>query len=158
VVPAVITLKERIVKLRAVAIGQIAPDFVQNDKDGNPVKLSDIYSQNEYTLVDFWAAWCGPCRQENPNVVAVFNDYKGKGFGVFGVSLDQDRDRWLKAIEDDKLTWPHVSDLKFWQNEAATLYGISSIPANILVDKSGKIIARNLRAQGLRDKVAELLP
>jgi peroxiredoxin len=88
----------------------------------------------------------------------VFNDYKGKGFGVFGVSLDQDRDRWLKAIEDDKLTWPHVSDLKFWQNEAATLYGISSIPANILVDKSGKIIARNLRAQGLRDKVAELLP
>ena len=158
VVPAVITLKERIVKLRAVAIGQIAPDFVQNDKDGNPVKLSDIYSQNEYTLVDFWAAWCGPCRQENPNVVAVFNDYKGKGFGVFGVSLDQDRDRWLKAIEDDKLTWPHVSDLKYWQNEAATLYGISSIPANILVDKSGKIIARNLRAQGLRDKVAELLP
>ncbi len=158
VVPAVVDMKERLIKLRSVAVGQIAPDFTQNDQEGNPVKLSEVYAKNEYTLIDFWAAWCGPCRQENPNVVAVYNDYKEKGFGVFGVSLDQDRERWLKAIEDDKLTWPHVSDLKYWQNEAATLYGINSIPANFLVDKTGKIVARNLREQALRDKVAELLP
>lgn len=158
VVPAVVEMKERIAKLKTVAVGQTAPDFTQNDPEGKPVKLSDIYAMNEYTLIDFWAAWCGPCRQENPNVVAVFNDYKAKGFGVFGVSLDQDRERWLQAIEDDKLEWPHVSDLKYWQNEAASLYGINAIPANFLVDRTGKIIARNLREQALRDKVAELLP
>lgn len=158
VVPAVVDMKERITKLKRVAVGQIAPDFTQNDADGNPVKLSEVYAKNTYTLIDFWAAWCGPCRQENPNVVAVFNDYKDKGFGVFGVSLDQDRERWLKAIEEDKLTWQHVSDLKYWQNEAAALYGVNSIPANFLVDSKGTIIARNLREQALRDKVAELLP
>jgi len=158
VVPALKTIKERGVKLKKVAVGQTAPDFTQNDPDGKPVKLSDIYKGNEYTLIDFWAAWCGPCRMENPNVVAVFNDYKSKGFGVFGVSLDQDRERWLKAIQDDKLTWPQVSDLKYWQNEAAALYAVSSIPSNFLVDKTGKIVARNLREQALRDKFAELLP
>jgi len=158
VVPAVVDMKERIAKLKRVAVGQTAPDFTQNDPEGNPVKLSEVYAKNAYTLIDFWAAWCGPCRQENPNVVAVYNDYKSKGFGVFGVSLDQDRERWLKAIEDDKLDWPHVSDLKYWQNEAASLYGVNAIPANFLVDRNGTIIARNLREQALRDKVAELLP
>ena len=158
VVPAVINLKERLVKLRKVAEGQIAPDFTMNDPDGNPVKLSDVYAKNKYTLIDFWAAWCGPCRQENPNVVAVYNEFSPKGFSVFGVSLDQDQDRWIKAIEDDKLTWAHVSDLKYWQNEAAGLYAVNSIPANFLVDNTGKILARNLRGEDLRKKVAELLP
>ncbi len=158
VVPAVIALKERIEILKKVAVGQMAPDFEQNDPDGKPVKLSGVYSQNTYTLIDFWAAWCGPCRQENPNVVAVYNDYKAKGFGVLGVSLDQDRDRWLKAIADDKLDWTQVSDLKYWQNEAARLYAVNSIPANFLVDRTGKIIARNLRDAALREKMAELLP
>jgi peroxiredoxin len=158
VVPSMIKLKEQVEKSKKVAIGQVAPDFTQADPEGNPVKLSDIYAKNAYTLIDFWAAWCGPCRQENPNVVAVYNEFKEKGFGVFGVSLDQDRERWLKAVEDDKLTWPHVSDLKYWQNEAAQLYGINSIPANFLVDREGKIVARNLREKALRDKVAELLP
>jgi len=156
-VPTIVMLKERIAKLKSVAIGQTAPDFTMNDAEGNPVKLSDIYSKNEYTLVDFWASWCGPCRRENPNVVAVFNSNKAKGFGVFGVSLDTDKEKWLKAIADDQLTWPHVSDLKGWKNEAAAVYAVSSIPANLLVDKTGKIIGRNLREEKLQEKIAELL-
>ena len=156
-VPSVVSLKERVAKLKTVAVGQNAPDFLLNDVNGKPVKLSDIYSKNEYTLVDFWASWCGPCRHENPNVVAVFNDYKAKGFGVLGVSLDNDKDKWLKAIADDKLIWPHVSDLKGWKNEAARLYVVNSIPTNVLVDKTGKIIGRNLREEKLREKIAELL-
>jgi len=156
-VPTVVTLKERVAKLKLVAIGQIAPDFTMNDAAGNPVKLSNIYSKNEYTLIDFWASWCGPCRRENPNVVNVFNGYKAKGFGVFGVSLDSDKTKWEKAVADDQLTWPHVSDLKGWKNEAAALYSVNSIPANILVDKTGKIIGRNLREEKLREKMAELL-
>ena len=156
-VPTILTLKDRVSKLKLVAIGQIAPDFTMNDATGNPVKLSDVYSKNEYTLIDFWASWCGPCRRENPNVVAVFNSYKAKGFGVFGVSLDSDKAKWEKAVADDQLTWPHVSDLKGWKNEAAALYSVNSIPANLLVDKTGKIIGRNLREENLREKIAELL-
>jgi peroxiredoxin len=158
VTPSIIDLKERLVKTKKVAIGQVAPDFTQNDPSGNPVKLSDVYSKNEYTLIDFWAAWCGPCRQENPNVVAAYAAFKAKGFGVFGVSLDQDHDRWVKAIEDDKLTWTQVSDLKYWQSDAAKMYAVNSIPANFLVDKTGKIVARNLRGEDLLKKLAELLP
>jgi len=152
-VSTVLTLKDRVNKLKLVAVGQIAPDFTMNDPMGNPVKLSDIYAKNTYTLVDFWASWCGPCRHENPNVVSVFNSYRAKGFGVLGVSLDTDKDKWLKAIIDDKLTWDHVSDLKGWRNEAAALYSVNSIPSNLLIDKSGKIIGRNLREEKLRDTV-----
>ncbi len=153
----IVQLKERVEKLKKVAVGQIALDFTQNDTEGNPVKLSEIYSANEYTLVDFWAAWCGPCRRENPNIVAVYNDYKDKGFTVFGVSLDNKKEDWLKAIEDDGLPWKQVSDLKGWKNEAAQLYAINSIPSSLLVDKTGKIIAKNLREEALREKIAELL-
>lgn len=151
------TLKERVVKLNMLAIGQIAPDFIMADTDGNPIKLSDIYSKNEYTLIDFWASWCGPCRRENPNVVETFNKFKDKGFGVYGVSLDTDKTKWLKAIEDDKLIWPHVSDLKGWKNEAAALYAVNSIPANLLVDKTGKIIGRNLREALLPETILGLV-
>ena len=156
-VPSIVALKERIDKLKTVAVGQVAPDFTMNDPDGNPVKFSDIYKKNEYTLLDFWAAWCGPCRQENPNIVAVYNDYKEKGFSVFGVSLDRDRDAWLKAIDDDKLTWEHVSDLAYWNNAAAQMYAVNSIPSSLIVDKNGKIIAKNKRDEELRETVSELL-
>ncbi|MEN8118580.1 MAG: redoxin domain-containing protein [Bacteroidota bacterium] len=156
-VQTIIDLKDKIEKLRKVAIGQIAPDFTQNDPDGNPVKFSDIYSKNELTLLDFWAAWCGPCRRENPNVVAVYNDYKDKGFTVFGVSLDREKEAWLKAIEDDGLTWAHVSDLSYWSNAAAKTYAVSGIPHSILIDKNGKILAKNKRGDELREAVDEFL-
>ena len=156
-IAAVLTLKERVSKLKLVAVGQIAPDFTLNDSDGNPVKLSDIYSKNTYTLVDFWASWCGPCRRENPNVVSVFNSFKTKGFGVFGVSLDTDKSKWMKAVADDQLAWPHVSDLKGWKNEAAALYSVNSIPANLLLDQTGKIVGRNLREEKLQETISGLL-
>ncbi len=139
------------------AIGAMAMDFTQNDQNGKPVKLSDF--KGKYVLIDFWASWCGPCRNENPNVVAAYQKYKDKNFTVLGVSLDKPdaKDAWLKAIADDKLTWTQVSDLKFWQNEVAVKYGIQSIPANFLIDPTGKIIAKGLREEALHLKLKELL-
>ncbi len=150
-------LKKRVAVLENVAIGNKAPDFEQANADGEMIQFSDIYSKNKYTLVDFWASWCGPCRQENPNVVAAFEKFNSKGFTVFGVSLDQDKERWLKAIDDDELTWKHVSDLSGWQNAAAKEYGVNSIPANFLVDQQGTIIATGLREEALHSKLEALL-
>jgi peroxiredoxin len=143
--------------LKHVAPGTMAPDFTQNDVNGVPVKLSSF--RGKYVLIDFWASWCGPCRQENPNVVHVYNKYKDKNFTVLGVSLDKAEGRadWLAAIKSDGLTWTEVSDLKFWNNQAAALYYVSSIPSNFLVDPNGKIIARNLRGDDLEDKLKEVL-
>jgi peroxiredoxin len=154
--PIIKDLKENAVKMKAVEVGQKAPDFTLNDPEGNPVSL---YSKvgSKLLLVDFWAGWCGPCRRENPNVVKVYKEFNKKGFDVFGVSLDQRKDEWVKAISDDKLTWTHVSDLKYWENAAARLYAIYSIPANFLLDENGIIIARNLREDQLYNKVKEVL-
>lgn len=153
----VVAMKDRIAKLKKVSVGQTAPDFTMNDTEGNPVSFSDVYTKNELTLLDFWAGWCNPCRQENPNVVAVYNDFKDEGFTVFGVSLDRTKEDWLKAIEDDNLTWTHVSDLQYWDNAAAKQYEVRGIPASFLVDSSGKIVAKNKRGDELREAVKEYL-
>jgi len=147
----------KVIEARKItAIGKIAPDFQQPDTLGNAVKLSSL--RGKYVLVDFWASWCGPCRAENPNLVRTFNKYKDKGFTVLGVSLDQPgkKDAWLAAIHKDNLTWTQVSDLKFWDNEVAVLYGIKAIPSNLLLDPQGKIIAKDLRGEDLDKKLSEL--
>lgn len=141
---------------KITAIGNTAPDFTQPDTSGNPVKLSDF--RGKYVLVDFWASWCGPCRAENPNLVKTYNKYKEKGFRVLGISLDQPgkKTSWLAAIHKDGLTWTQVSDLKFWDNEVAVLYGIKAIPSNLLLDQQGKIIAKDLRGEDLTKKLSEI--
>lgn len=144
-------------KFDAVSIGRIAPLFSAADTSGNTVKLADY--RGKYVLIDFWASWCGPCREENPIVVKAFHQYKDKNFDILSVSLDQPgkRDAWIKAIHDDQLAWKHVSDLKYWNNEVAQLYMVKSIPQNFLIDPKGKIIAANLRGEALSKKLSELL-
>jgi peroxiredoxin len=154
--PLIIDIKTRLTALKNVETGKKAPDFTLPDVDGKPVSL---YSRigPKALLVDFWAAWCGPCRNENPNVVAVYQKYHSKGFDIIGVSLDKDKAAWKSAILQDNLTWTHVSDLKYFNNEAAKLYAISSIPANFLLNEQGIIVAVNLRGDALGKKVKELL-
>ncbi len=155
--PSAIAFKEDIEVAKKTGIGRMAMDFTQNDTLGNPVMLSSF--KGRYVLVDFWASWCGPCRAENPNVVKVFNKYKGQNFHIIGVSLDRpgQKEKWMKAIHDDQLEWTHVSDLKFWDNEVAKQYGIKAIPQNLLLDPDGKIIAKNLRGEELDQKLGEVI-
>ena len=146
-------LDERLKK--AIVVGTLAPDIVLPSPDGDVLKLSDL--KGKVVLIDFWASWCGPCRRENPNVVRLYDKYNAKGFEIFSVSLDKDKNAWIKAIKDDKLRWSnHVSDLKYWSSDAAKLYDISSIPSTILLDKDGRIIAKNLRGRELENKLKEI--
>lgn len=146
---------KRLDSMRGTTVGYKANEFSQNNPEGKLVKLADF--RGKYVLIDFWASWCRPCRAENPNVVTAYNKFKDKGFTVLGVSMDSNREPWLNAIQQDNLTWTHVSDLKGWGNEVGKLYGVTGIPQNYLIDKDGKIVAKDLRGPALEEKLSEIL-
>lgn len=153
--PYVKDLDGIIERLENVQIGKVAPDFTLPDTEGKPVSLKDF--RGKYVLLDFWASWCPPCRRENPNVVKAYNNYKDKNFTIIGISLDRDKEKWLKGIENDNLTWTHLSDLKYWDSEIPALYAVRGIPANVLLDPDGVIVAKNITGEELHEKLAELI-
>lgn len=146
---------KKVSTIRGTMVGFPANDFSQNTPEGKTLKLSDF--KGKYVLIDFWASWCRPCRMENPNVVAAYNRFKEKGFTVLGVSMDSNKEAWIAAIKADNLAWSQVSDLKGWGNEVGAIYGVKGIPQNFLIDKEGKIVAKNLRGPDLDQKLAEII-
>ncbi|BDU27400.1 TlpA disulfide reductase family protein [Flavobacterium sp. GSB-24] len=148
-------LRDLALVLDGLAVGKKAPDFTANDPEGKPIRFYE--NLKGYTLVDFWASWCGPCRRENPNIVAAYKEFHDKGFNIVGISLDKKKENWIKGIQDDNLTWLHVSDLLFWNSAVAKLYGIRAIPGNYLVDSNGIIVAKNLQGEELQSTLKSLL-
>ena len=153
----IIKIKGNVEKMKATAVGQKFTDFEMETPDGKPVKLSDYVGKGKVVLIDFWASWCGPCRREMPNLVEAYAQYKNKGFEIVGVSLDQSGEAWKDAIQKLNITWPQMSDLKYWNSEGAQLYAVSSIPHTVLIDGEGTIIARGLHGEELQKKLAEVL-
>lgn len=151
---SIVQLKQQLDEMRALSMGQVAPEIELPNPSGETVRLSDL--RGKYVMIDFWAAWCKPCREENPNVVKLYNEYKDKGFEVFGVSLDRTKEDWVDAIAEDGLTWTQVSDLKYFNSIAAEIYQIDAIPATYLIDPDGKIIGKDLRGPSLRAKLEEI--
>ena len=149
-------LKEHVVSHKRSAVGQPFPDVTMKTPDEQPISISDYAGKGKYVLLDFWAAWCGPCRNANPRVVELYNKYKDKGFEIIGISLDRGKPEWVEAIKKDNLTWPQMSDLNYWQSAAAKLYSVSAIPHTVLLDKDGKIIAKGLHVDALAAKLAEI--
>ncbi len=152
--PQVKPFLENLKRLKGVSIGSDAPEIALPTPAGPIMRLSDL--RGKYVLIDFWASWCGPCRRENPNVIKTYAAYKDKGFEIFGVSLDQDKSAWVNAIAKDQLTWPHVSDLQYWNSVAAQAYQVSSIPMTFLLDPQGRVIAKGLRGDSLNQYLANL--
>ena len=148
-------LQRKLDLAKKTAVGRPAPGFIQNDQYDKPVSLSSL--QGKYVLIDFWASWCGPCRAENPHVVKAYNQYKDRNFEIIGISLDNNKDAWLKAIKDDGLNWIHVSDLQGWKNQVAQDYGINAVPQNLLLDPQGMIIAKNMRGDALAEKLRSVI-
>ena len=148
--------ENKLIKIKSISIGSIAPDIILNDTSGIPISLASL--RGKYVLLDFWAAWCRPCREENPNIVENYNNYKSYGFDVYQVSLDRTKEDWIRGIKQDKLPWINVSDLKYYQSEAAELYNVDRIPSAFLLDPDGKIIAKHtdLRGPNLSRKLAEI--
>ena len=148
--------ENKLIKIKSISIGSVAPDIILNDTSGVPISLASL--RGKYVLLDFWAAWCRPCREENPNIVENYNNYKSYGFDVYQVSLDRTKEDWIRGIKQDKLPWINVSDLKYYQSEAAELYNVDRIPSAFLLDPDGKIIAKHidLRGQNLSRKLAEI--
>lgn len=153
----IIRIKDNVEKMKATAAGQKFTDFEMQTPEGKTVKLSDYVGKGKVVLVDFWASWCGPCRREMPNLVEAYAKYKNKNFEIVGVSLDQSGNSWKEAIQKLKITWPQMSDLKYWNNEGAKLYAVSSIPHTVLIDGEGTIIARGLHGDELQEKLAEVI-
>ena len=149
--------EKTIATLESIQIGMPAPDFTMKDPKGNSISLSDIYPKNKITMIDFWAGWCGPCRQFNPTLVTIYNKHRKNGFGILGVSFDHTESQWTKAIADDKLTWPQISELTYWENTARYLYNINYIPQNVFVDQNGIIVAKRVEGDKMDTFLTDFL-